>query len=85
MPLATTWMKLGIIIISEVNQEGKGKYHLISLMCRISKITQVNLSLKQKQNHRHRKQTVGFQEKRLGEGWRERLGLTDISFYIQKG
>ena len=78
-------MKLGIIIISEVNQEGKGKYHLISLMCRISKITQVNLSLKQKQNHIHRKQNVGFQEKRLGEGWRERLGLTDISFYIQKG
>ena len=39
---------------------------MISLMCRISKITQMNLSMKQKQNHRHRKQTVGFQVKRTG-------------------
>ena len=85
MPLATTGMKLEIIIISEVNQEEKDKYHMISLMCRISEITQMSLSLKQKQNHRHRKQTVGFQETRLGKGWRERLGLTDISFYIQNG
>ena len=33
MPLATTGMKLEIIIISEVNQEEKDKYHMISLVC----------------------------------------------------
>ena len=35
MPLAATWMDLGIIILSEVRQKEKDKYHMISLKCRI--------------------------------------------------
>ena len=30
---AATWMDLEIIILSEVNQEGKDKFHMISLIC----------------------------------------------------
>ena len=31
MPFAATWMDLEIIILSEVSQTEKGKYHMISL------------------------------------------------------
>ena len=47
-------------------------------------MTQMNLPMKQKQNHRQITDwwlpKVG-----LGEGWSERLGLADISFYIENG
>ena len=35
MPFATTWMDLEIIILSEVSQTEKDKYHMISLICGI--------------------------------------------------
>ena len=35
MPFATTWMDLEIIILSEVSQSEKDKYHMISLICGI--------------------------------------------------
>ena len=35
MPFSTTWMNLEIIILSEVSQKEKDKYHVISLICRI--------------------------------------------------
>ena len=37
MPLAATWMDMEIIILSEVGQKDKDKYHIISLICRILK------------------------------------------------
>ena len=35
MPFAATWMKLEIIILSEVSQKEKDKYCMISLICGI--------------------------------------------------
>ena len=35
MPFPATWMDLEIIILSEVSQKEKGKYHMISLICGI--------------------------------------------------
>ena len=35
MPFAATWMDLEIIILSEVKQKEKDKYHMISLICGI--------------------------------------------------
>ena len=32
MPFAATWMDLEIIILCEVSQKEKGKYHMISLI-----------------------------------------------------
>ena len=33
LPFATTWLDLEIIILNEVNQKEKDKYHMISLIC----------------------------------------------------
>ena len=35
MPFAATWMGLEIIILSEVSQKEKDKYHMISFICGI--------------------------------------------------
>ena len=35
MPFIVTWTDLGIIILSEVSQAEKDKYHVISLICEI--------------------------------------------------
>ena len=37
MPFAATWVDLEIVILSEVSQTEKGKYHMISLICGIQK------------------------------------------------
>ena len=35
MSFAVTWMDLEIVILSEVSQTEKEKYHMMSLICRI--------------------------------------------------
>ena len=35
MPFAATWMDLEIVILSEVSQKEKDKYHTTSLICGI--------------------------------------------------
>ena len=42
MPFAATWMQLEIIILSEVSQKEKDKYHITSLRCGILKYGTVN-------------------------------------------
>ena len=44
-------------------------------------MTQINLSMKEKQTHRYREQAYGCQGEGLGEEWRGRLGLVDVSYY----
>ena len=76
MPFSATRMDLEIIILSEVSQTEKDKSDMILLICRISKkMIQMNLFTKQKQTHRLRKQTYGYQsEKGVG---RDKLGVWD--------
>ena len=35
MPFAATWMELEVLILNEVSQEEKDKYHTILLICGI--------------------------------------------------
>ena len=48
-------------------------------------MTQMYLSMKQRQNHGIEKRLVVARGRDLGEGWSGRLGLADASFYIQNG
>ena len=45
---AATWMELEIVILSEGGQTEKDKCHMISIMCVILKMIQMNLFRKQK-------------------------------------
>ena len=60
------------------SQKEKDKYHMISLICGIQTMTQMNISTKQKQTHRRREQTCGCQAGE-GEGWIGSLGLADAN------
>ena len=51
MPFAATWMHLEIIVLSEVSHKEKDKYCMISLTYGIQNITQMSLSMKQRQTH----------------------------------
>ena len=57
------------VIQSEVSQKEKNKYHIISLICGIWKMVQMNLFAKQKWSHRCREQTYGYQGGK--RGWDE--------------
>ena len=63
-----TWMDTDIIILSEIKQTEKDKYHMISLMCGIKKKDILSLFTKQKEPHRHRKQTMATKGERGKEG-----------------
>ena len=55
-PFATTWMDLESVLLSEVSQTEKEKYHMTSLTCGIQKeMIQMNTLTKQKETHRLRK------------------------------
>jgi len=68
MLLAATQMALEIIVLSDVSQAEKDKYRVMSFICRIWNMTEMNLFMKQKQTHRQGKQTYGYQK---GEGVEE--------------
>ena len=66
-------MQLEMIISSEVSQKDKDKYRRIWLICGVENmIEQMNLSMKQKQNHGQGEQTDGCQE--AGEQGRDAVG-----------
>uniref|UniRef100_A0A8D1VNC0 DUF1725 domain-containing protein n=1 Tax=Sus scrofa TaxID=9823 RepID=A0A8D1VNC0_PIG len=64
MHFAATWMELEILILSEVSQEKKDKYHMISHIWNLKYGEN-----EQKQTHGHRKQTPGCQGEREGVRW----------------
>ena len=53
IPLATTWMELETLLLSEVSQKVKGKYHMVSHILNITYGTN---------KHFHSKETHGFGE-----------------------
>ena len=66
MAYAATWMNLEIVILSEIKQTEKDKYHMVLLACGILKMIQINLFKKQKETHRQGRQTYGYQRRKRG-------------------
>ena len=73
LPFTATWMDLEIIILSKARETEKGKYYIYHLYVESKKIIQINLFTKQKQIHRHRKQTYSYQREK-GKGM-DKLGI----------
>ena len=55
-----------MIILSEISGTEKDKYHTISLIGRIEEWIQMNFLTKQKETHRPRKETYGYQKGKWG-------------------
>ena len=85
MSFAATWMQLEIIILSEISQKEKDKYHLISLTYGNYNMAQINLSTKQKEHkgleNRHGGQDrvgVGVGQGRSGMDWEFGVGRCEL-------
>ena len=77
MPFAATWIDLEVIMLSEVSQKEMQIPYDITDMWSLKHDTN---QLKQKQTHRHRKQTCVCQgEEGLGEGWTGSPGLAEAN------
>ena len=61
MPFAATWLGLEMIILSEVSQREKDKYHMTSLRCRFYITAQMNLTYKTETDLQTQEQTCGCQ------------------------
>ena len=72
MPLETILTALEMIILSEISQKEKDTYRLYM---KSLKMIQMNLFIKQKQIHRHRKQSYGYHRGKVGVG--DKLELWD--------
>jgi len=77
-------MELETLILSEVSQKEKDKYHMISLISGIEYMAQMNLSTEKKQTYVHGEQICVCQGGRE-EGWNKSLGLVDASYCIWSG
>ena len=78
MPFSATWMELETLILSEVNQKKKDKYHTISHIWNL--IYSTNKPFHRKETHGLGEQTCGCQGEGEGMGWIESLGLIDANF-----
>ena len=76
-------MGLENTVLGEISQTEKDKYYMISLICGIRKIIQMNAYTIQKQIHRHKNKIVVTKgEKEGGEGQIRDMGLTGINYSI---
>ena len=79
MPFAATWMELETLILSEVSQKEKDKYHMISLISRIQYMAQMNLSTEKKTMDMENRVVVAEGE---GVEWIGNLGLIDADYCL---
>ena len=69
MSFAATWMELENLILSKPGTEIEIPYNITN-MWNLKKMIEMNLYTKQKQTHRHRKQTYGYQKGHWRKGER---------------
>ena len=80
MPFTATWVDLEIIILSEESQR-KTNIIWYHLYVESKKMIQMNIFIKQKETHRLRKQTDGYQRGKV-EGGRETQEGGDMGIYV---
>ena len=83
-PFAATWMELEILILSEVSQKEKDKYHMISLISVIQYKAQRNLSTEKKIMDLENRLVVAKAEGE-GVGWMGSLMSIDTDYCLWNG
>ena len=76
-------LQLDILTLSEESQKEKGKYHIISLICGIENMVQMNLFTEQKQASNMQNRLVIAEGDREGMGWAGSLGLVDENLHLE--
>ena len=84
MPFAATLLELEILILSEVSQKEKDKYHMISLISGIECRAQMNLSTEKKIMDMENRLVVA-RGKGEGVGQTRNLGLIDANYCLWNG
>ena len=84
MPFSAKWMQLEILILGEISQKEKDKYHMISFIPGISCMAQMNLSIKKKLTNLENRLVVAEGEGEE-EGWTGNLGLIDTNSCLWNG
>jgi len=84
MSFATTWLELDTLILSEVSQKEKEKYHMILLISGTSYMAQMNLSTEKKLMDLENRLVV-YQGEVEGVGWTGSLGLINENYCIWNG
>ena len=77
-------MEIETLILSEVSQKEKDKYHMIPLISEIQYMAQMNLSTEKKiMDMENRLEVV--KAEREGVGWIGNLGLIDANYCLWNG
>ena len=84
MPFAATCMELEMLILSEVSQKEKDKYHMISLISGIEYMAQMNFSTEKKIMDMENRLVVAKREEE-GVGGTGNLGLIDANYSLWNG
>jgi len=66
LPFAMMWMELEIIMVSEISQSEKDKYHMISLICGIEETKQINQRGRKDRGRKTKKQTLNCRKQTDG-------------------
>ena len=82
MPFAATWIELETLILSEVSQKEKDKYHMI---LHLNLTYGTNEPFHRKENHGHGEQTCGCQQGGGGSEMDWKLGLIDAKYCLWNG
>ena len=82
MSFAATWTELETLILSEVSQKEKDKYHMISHIWNLKYGTNESFHTKQKILDMENRLVIAKGE---GVGWTGNRGLTDANFCLWNG
>ena len=84
MPFAATWIELETLILNEIHQKEKDKYHMTSLITGILYLAQMNLSTEKKIMDMENRLEVS-QGEGEGVGWTGNLGLIEANYCLWNG
>ena len=73
IPFIATWVELETLILSQVGQKEKDKYHMLSYIWNL--IYGTNEPFHRKENHEHGEQTCGCQAEGRGNGMDWEFGV----------